>query len=895
MQFSASHKMIASMVLPLLVFLGGVLLRSHTLWEELQSVEKNRVNEAYQVIDQALEVALEDLRFIRQNTDLTVYIVTGAEGRRKEFEQFLIGLSDAKKVYQQLRYIDNSGMERVRVDNNGQAVSITELSNKKNRYYVENAATLQAGQVFISRLDLNVENGKVEKPLRPMIRLVAPVFIEGKRRGAVVINYMADEFLNKMRDILGFGIEGYVVNKQGYWLIGPPNSFEWGFMFARQETIGQTYKTEWAAFMGGERQIATRNGIFFSRLFTPVYGNLSSAPNSFEGIYIISRAALGTWIKREIESHFLEFMAFAIVLFLVGFASRKVILLQDDEAGRENMMRERLANALQASEKKNTAIVHISQEGILTCNETGSIIDANPAAQKMLAMTKQELAGENIYDFIEHNDGQILFSGVRDFDHAPALNVVLRRKDKTTFHGELIITETLNDGLEKKFTAFLRDVSEQRAYERHLKKLAMFDPLTGLPNRHSLNDCLTRLGKEAAQMESEHALVLVGLDEFHIINDSLGHHIGDEVLISVARLLEDLFRDAVLIVRLTGDEFCVVLQIGNDEHKAIEACERIVDAFRNALKVNSHEIHISMSIGVAFEPKDGITPTDILQHADSAMHRAKAQSRNSFALYTEDMGMRLSRRMLLRNKLEDAMSLKALEVFFQPLIDAKTQKIAGAEALLRWNDAQLGMISPEEFIPVAEKTGLIVPIGEWVLKRASQFAKVMREDIPDFFVAVNVSPIQFMARDLSELVGDILNRYELDADALEIELTEGILLQDPVGAEQSLQNLVNMGVSVSIDDFGTGYSSLSYLSKYPFKTLKIDRAFVKGLPEDKSSKGLASAILSMARELELNVIAEGTETIEQVEWLANAGAHILQGYYFSKPIPQDEFVGKVRS
>lgn len=893
MRLSTAHKIIASILLPILVFIGGLTLRSQAFWDELHVREESRIQRAHVAIENALSTAVRDLSFIRKNPSLLIYAKSQEEGRRLEFEQFLVGLSNAKKIYQQLRYIDQNGQEKVRVDHNGIAMPIgaSLLQDKSKRYYFQEAKNLASNEVFISKLDLNVENGVVEVPHKPMVRLVAPVFFEGERKGVIVINYLAQDFLSKMMNILSDGVEGFVLNKDGYWLLGPSRKLEWGFMLGKEHKFKDLYDAEWVQFQKGETSFTTTNGIFHTAFFYPDFAKTIQTENSFKGVYIVSRADAGVLAGLELKAHALEILAFGFVIVIISIAARKVIILQNDAADQEEIVQKQLRGALTESEQKNTAIVEISHEGIVTCGRDGTILDANPSARRMFRYDHNGLIGLNLYDqLVAKPDGGIDVPHVSLRRKQPmAMKMAAKRGDNSLFQAEITITETGKSRTEGHFIAFVRDISRQMEYEDGLKKIALFDPLTGLPNRYNLNDCLEHIHKEVKTTDKLFTVILLGLDEFHMVNDTLGHAMGDEVLKTVANRLLKLFPEARKIARLAGDEFVVVMDVQKNETIAHQACQKILDDFSHSLTVNNHEIHISMSLGLSFTTKGLEKPSDVVQQADSAMHMAKKESRNSYATYNEEMGLKNDRLHLLQNKLPYALEKNELDVFFQPLVDAVSKEVVGAEALLRWHNSELGFISPVEFIPVAEKTGLIVPIGDWVLDQACAFAKEMRVNHKDFFVAINVSPIQFMACEMSEVVAQKMKKFNLPASALEIELTEGILVQDPEGAKRSLEALVALGASVSIDDFGTGYSSLSYLNSYPFHTLKIDRAFIMGLPDDPSAKGLTMAILSMARELNLNVIAEGTETIQQVDWLSKAGANVLQGYFFDKPMNADEF------
>ncbi|MBL4613570.1 MAG: bifunctional diguanylate cyclase/phosphodiesterase, partial [Magnetovibrio sp.] len=422
-----------------------------------------------------------------------------------------------------------------------------------------------------------------------------------------------------------------------------------------------------------------------------------------------------------------------------------------------------------------------------------------------------------------------------------------------------------------------------------LKRLANYDPLTGLANRVLLLERLDNLLLDNTEPEGPFAVILGDLDDFRIINDTLGHVVGDEALKEAAGRIHQKAPSGSLVSRFGGDEFVIVVPCRGDKNLANLVCDTLLSAFERPLEVDGHRLYVGISLGVAFADTSDATATSLLQMADVAMYAAKDRGRNTYRIFTKSMQEESARRLAIQTRLAGAHGRGDISLVYQPLVDAKTLRIIGAEALMRWHDSELGHIGPAEFIPVAESTGLIIEFGEWALGEACRHARTWRDAIPGFHVAVNISPVQLIGSDVTSSVKTALLTHGLEPEALEIEITEGLLIKDPKEAENTLNELAGIGVKISIDDFGTGYSSLSYLQRFPFSTLKIDQMFVADLPDSEDSKSLVTTVLALAQRSGLTVIAEGVETKGQSSWLTAQGCDILQGYLYGKPMPVEAF------
>jgi diguanylate cyclase (GGDEF)-like protein/PAS domain S-box-containing protein len=438
-----------------------------------------------------------------------------------------------------------------------------------------------------------------------------------------------------------------------------------------------------------------------------------------------------------------------------------------------------------------------------------------------------------------------------------------------------------------RMTGSLTDVTEQKQAEKQLLHNAFHDALTGLPNRALF---MERLGHSLAEVKKGEGyafgVLFLDLDRFKVVNDSLGHQIGDQLLVATARRLESCLRPGDIVARLGGDEFAVILDHVRHVSDAIQAAERIRERLANPFNLSGHEVFISASIGIALNQTASEQPDEIVRNADTAMYRAKDQGRGCFELFDKGMHARNAALSQLEAGLRRALARDEFRVHYQPIISLETWRISGFEALLRWEHPEHGYISPLKFIPVAEESGLIIEIGQWVLREACQQLRVWQEQFPSdppLSISVNLSGKQFSQPDLIECISQILNETGLDAGSLKMEITESAIIENIDAAAMMLKRIKALGIRLSLDDFGTGYSSLSYLHRFPIDTLKIDRSFVSRINLPKNAE-IVKTILTLAGNLGMDVVAEGVETREQVLQLTGMNCEYVQGYLLSKPI-----------
>jgi diguanylate cyclase (GGDEF)-like protein/PAS domain S-box-containing protein len=527
--------------------------------------------------------------------------------------------------------------------------------------------------------------------------------------------------------------------------------------------------------------------------------------------------------------------------------------------------------------------------GIVVTDETFLILSINPAATTMTKRSAHELIGASIFDLLTADD-------TSKSEHLRT-NLTLHG----AWRGELSIDcgagqhfpaslrasriDETDGGLPRHYIWIFADITERKEAEARMQHIAQHDSLTGLPNRLALHLRLAQLLPEARRHDWKIGIMFIDLDRFKIINDTLGHQVGDEMLREVACRLSSVIRETDFVARLGGDEFVIILPAITNPADAALVASKIVNALSTPIEADGHELHTSPSIGISIFPDDGPDGDSILKNADTAMYHAKAAGRNNYQFFASDMNQVATERLDIERKLRHAISRNELALVYQPQFRADKSRPTGVEALLRWHHPTDGMISPERFIPVAEETGMIVEIGDWVLHTACREMKHWIDNgLRPVRVAVNVSARQLRRRDFCETVAGALAESGLPAELLELEITESSVMENPKEAILILERLGRMGISLAIDDFGTGYSSLAYLKLFPIDHLKIDRSFVRDIEHDLNDRAIAFGTIALAHSLGLNVIAEGVETADQLELLCTNGCDEVQGYFFSKPL-----------
>lgn len=527
--------------------------------------------------------------------------------------------------------------------------------------------------------------------------------------------------------------------------------------------------------------------------------------------------------------------------------------------------------------------------GVIFTDETHRILSINPATTQMTGYGPCDLLGHSVFALIKLEHGQTLEAFQDDVarrgNWSGELEIVRKNGDALAAGLRVSRVDDTYSGLPAHYIWILADITERKQAEEQMRHIAQHDALTGLPNRLALAMRLAQLLPEARRHHWQLAIMFIDLDRFKIINDTLGHQIGDELLREVACRLSSVIRETDFVARLGGDEFVIILSSISSPADAAMVAGKIVAKLSTPIEAEGHELHTSPSIGISIFPDDGPDSDTVMKNADVAMYHAKAAGRNNYQFFTAEMNRITTDRLNIERKLRHAIARNELSLCYQPQFRADGSQPTGVEALLRWNHPTDGMITPDRFIPIAEETGLIVEIGEWVLLTACrEMKRWIDAGLKPIRIAVNVSARQLRRRDFCETVAGVLAESELPPELLELEITESSVMENPDEAILILERIGRMGISLAIDDFGTGYSSLAYLKLFPIDHLKIDRSFVADIETDLNDRAIAFGTIALAHSLGLNVIAEGVETEDQLELLRSNGCDEVQGYLFSKPL-----------
>ncbi|MGP5478069.1 phosphodiesterase DibA [Pseudomonas helleri] len=561
--------------------------------------------------------------------------------------------------------------------------------------------------------------------------------------------------------------------------------------------------------------------------------------------------------------------------FLGGSASLK----------RQREDRERLRQA--------AAVFDCTREGVLVTDRTGAIVHVNRALVEITGYTVEEVLGKRPNMFKSgHHDLEFyqgVFKSLQETGdwHGEIWN---RRKNGEIYpQWQTVRAITDEKGQLTHYVAVFTDISAIKKSQTDLARLVHHDPLTDLPNRLLFTDRTEQALTSAQRHKTGCALLMIDLDHFKIINDSLGHNVGDLLLKAVSGRLQRVFGKGYTVARLGGDEFAVLIENCSNASRAEVLAQQVLEAMKAAFEVTSHQLFVSASVGISVFPGDALNAEQLLRNADSALFKAKSAGREGYALYTEELTVHALNRIEVASDLRRALEQQELRVYYQPVHDLKTSRLIGVEALVRWEHPLRGLVPPGEFIPIAERTGLIAEIDAWVLEQACwQMCQWQSAGVHLSFVAVNISSRLFARPELYTLVSTVLTDSGLDPALLELEVTESAVMEDSQGALEQMHRLRALGLRLAIDDFGTGFSSLLRLKQLPVQKLKIDQGFVAGLPEDNDDVAIVRAVIALSQSMGLQVHAEGIEHIEQAQFLLDFKCDLGQGYWFGRPVPASE-------
>ena len=1000
-------------------------------------------------ISRTLQWISRDLRYLAQDVGVLQLLNDPSKKHLDDLATDWVSFSHNKQVYDKIRWIDENGMEKLRINYEkakSVVVPVRELQDKHERYFFSDTFKLDAGEIFVSPFDLNVENNQIEIPYKPTIRLGMPVFdSKNRKRGILLINYFASDLLASFGQSSRIGkSSAWLVNEDGFWLKGPTAEDEFGFMFGRKElTMAQRYPEAWKKILTeDEGQFVTADGLWTfdtvypllegqktstgsTEILAPSNGALASGKYAWKSVHLMPNAdynagmlaynlkltgsallllglfLAGIWrlVRAQlVEKNIRENLELRVqerthdltlanqnltqsetrlrTLFetipdlirvksvdgvylavnpaferLIGVSKSELLgktaeqfvgtelakaLHSDDlaalEADKPITVEEWLTYAgdghkalfevikmpmrtsdgeligvlgvgrditerKQAEEKLQLAamVYQHSSQSIMVTDANGQIIAVNPGFERITGYTAEEVLGKN---------PRVLSSGRHD--HAfyqsmwHALNTTGRwqgelwnkRKNGQLYPAWITINAIFNeDGTIDRYVELCSDFTRKKEAEHLLWQQTNFDPLTGMPNRHLFLEHLAQEIGASRHSSLPVALIFLDIDHFKDVNDTLGHDMGDLMLQDLAQRLKTCVREQDTVSHLGGDDFTIIIgsmeNLGNIEHITQDILKRISEPFH----LKNETVYVTASMGVSIYPDDAADIDDLLKNAEQAMYAAKKDGRNRCNYFTSSMQAAAQVRLRLINDLRGALSANQFQVVYQPIVDIASGEIHKAESLIRWLHPVRGLISPAEFISIAEEIDVIADLGNWIFHEAArQVLRWRASHHPDFQISVNMSPIQFRNDGISHIAWfDFMRRLGVPGQGIVVEITEGLLMDASSGISAQLLAFHDAGIQVSIDDFGTGYSSLSYIKKFDIDYLKIDQSFVRNMAPDSSDLALCEAIIVMAHKLGIKVIAEGVETETQRSLLAAAGCDYGQGMLFSKPLSAPDF------
>lgn len=581
----------------------------------------------------------------------------------------------------------------------------------------------------------------------------------------------------------------------------------------------------------------------------------------------------------------------------------EIVGLRTAELREKNDMLENVVSEIQRLSHKNELILNSAGEGIYGLDLQGYITFCNPTAAMILGFEVSEMIGRPQEEVIPHlrsnrvrysSQESPIYAALKDGTVQQVADEYFCRKNGTSFSTEYVSTPIREGANIVGVVVTFKDITIRKEMEEKIHYQAYYDSLTRLPNRDLLNQWLSRSLAKARVRSELVGVMFLDLDNFKLINDTLGHSLGDQMLKKVAERFKGCIELRTSLGRWGGDEFIILVKGVKDRIELTQIAERFLNSLEEPFIINGHELFTSTSIGISLFPVDADNAEMLIRNADIAMYQSKEQGGNCYIYYSPSMDIQNTERATLLNSLHKALDGGEFEVYYQPKVDIRTGRVLGTEALIRWNHPQLGVVPPDKFIPLAEESGLIIPIGEWVLKNACAQNKLWQKaGLPHLSIAVNFSTRQFYQPDIYLIIARVLEETELDPSYLELELTENIIIQNT--AIQKMHELKKLGIQISIDDFGTGYSSLRYLQDFPIDNIKIDQSFIRFSSTDSKVKAITSAVINLAHSLNLTVIAEGVELVEELVYLKSQFCYNMQGYYFSRPLPADEVTKLLQS
>jgi diguanylate cyclase (GGDEF)-like protein/PAS domain S-box-containing protein len=812
--------------------------------------------------------------------------------------------SAQKRIYDQIRLLDLNGQEIMRINLTATGASIVprdQLQQKVKRYYFNEAMSLHPGQIYLSPLDLNVENNQIEQPIKPMLRIALTVTDNNNNKiGLIVLNYLAADL---MREIEAYSqladSKNLLLNHQGYYLHGVARDREWLFMYPQKNQSRGIFSSDYAEVWqhinrSRDAHLKTDKGIFsFQRLSS---NELTASPSPFNRQFIIVSLVSAQQLL-ALKAPYREFAWGASMLAL------PIILIFSALTTHFRLKELNTFDLLQVTEANQRLILESVGEGIFGFDASGRLNFVNSRAEILTGFRQDEMLGRQLHSLVhtcEHNLSQ------QHEEHCPLQRCLARgkaqhqtddlflRKNCETLPVEYICNPIIKNGTYNGGVLSFFDITKRKQAEQRIEYLALYDSLTNLPNKRLFLDRLEQQIASAKNNKEISALLYIDIDRFKQINDAMGHENGDKILIETAHRLQYVTQEGDTIAHIGSDEFTLLLAnhtINAEDmaHQAQIIADEIMLILQQPYYLELNTVRLTVSIGITLFPFSDESASSILAQADTAVASAKQEGRYTTRFFKSEMEQATKGWLLIHNRMLEALANDAFSIAYQPKVE-QNGRLIGIEALLRWEDDNLGEVKPIDFIPIAEQSGLIQQISKFVVDQVCRQIKLwadagLIEAVGR--IAINISPRQFSDNDFVNYILESINRAQIPASTLELEITERTIVDNSSAIKEKLVTLRGHGIHFSVDDFGTGYSSLAYLQQLPLDRLKIDRAFITDVDKIHDRQSIVDAIILLANSLAMDVLAEGVETEEEMNYLLKAGCKEFQGFHFHRPMNSD--------
>lgn len=834
-------------------------------------------------VNSIFEDIKSDGNIILNSSEIKAYVGNSAEpNNQNELKRIFSNMMTNKKIYDSIRFVGIDGYEKVRVNDadNGTTIAVTdsELEDKGNQTYFAEGMKLNPGEIYISPMDLSMTGDEIEMPIKPLMRLVLPVFNDqNERQGILVLNYLAKNMLDQIENYSKSNMDMKILllNNEGYYLLSENSNKEFSFVYGDQQggSFSQENPEIWQAILNnGSGYFDDGKDLYFYAPLYPLegYRNLH---------WVLVGAApldvLGVFANEDNRMIVLIAALLVLVLAIISLVVSWLLLIRKEASSRE---------------KITDGIFKNSKEGIMIMDAEMRIVYINKAFSTITGYPEDEVMGQKPIDFKSSDKLREVYSNIWKTVNEEGNwqgEIVDVRKDGTTYPKYITISkifDSKSDTLSNYLEVF-EDLTNTRITEEAINKIKHYDEVTGLPTQ-ALFELKTR---EFIKQYDNMAIIILQVTNFNALYDNLGKKSGTILINEASRRIQTFLRDEDLLGLLHKDQFIIARINSNDKLEMGHLMNKMMTYLKEPVVIENEKVYLNVSIGIAVFQEDSADLEKLIEYGNIAKNYALQTGDNTYVFYEKEIRVNYLNNLKLETELRSALEKNELSLAYQPQVQVETRAIIASEALLRWNNENLGPVSPGQFIPVAERTDLIIPIGNWVLEEAIKQNKKWY-DITNkkIVVAVNLSPIQFKRSDLPQIIKELLEKYQMPAELLEIEITEGILVENMEGTSLQLEKIKALGVKVAIDDFGTGYSSLKYLQNFNFDKLKIDREFIKDYPQHDTGS-IAKTILNLAAQMDINVIAEGVETQEQFLFLKENHCQQIQGYYFHKPLSAKDF------